>query len=156
MNRKPAELHIVDGTKPKKGPAPALIPESIRKRIPAAEWLENPAGYNKIQFVKETADFLFEVYGIGSDQDKHTLSMLADQIDIFCKCSIAIEAEGLVAEYNNGQTRAANPYLQIKQKTLSLVLQLMNELGLTPRTRLASGKLDGDDDVAQLLRGPLG
>jgi P27 family predicted phage terminase small subunit len=156
MNRKPPELHIVDGTKPKNGKAGSLIPETIRKRIPPAEWLENPANFKKTTFVTETAEFLFQVYGIGCDQDKHTLSMLADQISIFCQCSLAIESEGLISEYNNGQTKAANPHLQIKQKTLSLILQLMNELGLTPRTRLAAGKGDGDDEAEQLLRGPLG
>jgi P27 family predicted phage terminase small subunit len=150
-NYKAPELHIIDGTKSAK--PQASIPESLRKRIPKAEWLDNPAAFNKEQFIGETADFLYEVYGIGNDQDKHTLSMLADQIDLYVQCSKGIAEEGIISTYNNGATVAANPHIVIRNKAMTLIIQIMNELGLTPRSRLANNRKDGDVNYSTLLKG---
>jgi hypothetical protein len=76
-NKKAPELHLVDGTTPRKG-MPTTLPENIKKRIPKAEWLDNPDGWDKDKFIEETSEFLYTVYGIGNDQDKHTLAMLAE------------------------------------------------------------------------------
>ena len=90
MNKKPPELHLIDGTTPRKG-MPTQMPQSIRKRIPSAEWLNNPDAWNKEKFIEETANFLFEVYGIGNDQDKHMLSILADHIETYVNCTRSIK-----------------------------------------------------------------
>jgi hypothetical protein len=37
---------------------------------------------------------------------------------------------------------------------MTLIIQLMNELGLTPRSRLSAGKQEEDSPVAQFLKGP--
>ena len=153
MNRKPPELHIVDGTKSRRGD-PVLLPQSIKKRIPKAEWLDNPDAWNKDQFIQETADFLFDVYGIGSDQDKHTLAMLADHIELYIKCTKGIKKNGVLVQFNNGQTTGPNPFITVRNKTMTLIIQLMNELGLTPRSRLSAGKMEESSPVAQFLRGP--
>jgi P27 family predicted phage terminase small subunit len=149
-NHKAPELHIIDGTKPSK--PLAMIPNNIKNRIPKAEWLDNPDGWNKLQFIEETSDFLYEVYGIGSNQDKHTLSILADQIDLYVQCSKGIAEEGIIANYNNGATVASNPHILIRNKAITLILQIMNELGLTPRTRLANTKKD-EANFSSLLKG---
>jgi len=154
MNRKPPELHLIDGTKPRKNAAMPM-PESIKKRIPRAEWMDNPEAWDKEKFVEETADFLFTVYGIGNDQDKHTLAMLADHIDLYVKCTKGINKNGVVTTFNNGQTVGPNPYISIRNKTMTLIIQLMNEMGLTPRSRLSAGKMEEDSPVAAFLRGPL-
>lgn len=155
MNRKPIELHLVDGTKPEyEGAKP--IPEKLRKRIPEAEWLSNPDAWDRSRFIQETADYLYDVYNIGTDQDRHTLAMLADHIDTYVLCVKAIRAEGLVSEYNDGKTVGPNPHLTIRNKTLSLIIQLMNEMGLTPRSRLASPKPQEDSAVSKFLKGPKG
>ena len=155
MNRKPIELHLIDGTKPEyHGVKP--LPENLRQRIPEAEWLANPDAWDRSRFVEETADFLFDVYGIGSEQDRHALAMLADHIDTYVLCVKALRQEGLVTEYNEGKTIGANPHIAIRNKTLSLVIQLMNELGLTPKSRLASPKPNEDSAVAKFLKGPKG
>ena len=60
MNKKPPELHLIDGTKSRSRDM-ASLPESIKKRIPTAEWLDNPEGWNKQKFIEETADFLYSV-----------------------------------------------------------------------------------------------
>lgn len=154
MNKKPPELHLVDGTTPRKG-MPAALPDTIKKRIPKAEWMDNPSAWEKSKFVEETANFLYDVYGIGNDQDKHTLAMLADHIETYIICTEAIKVEGLVSSFNDGKTVGPNPYLTVRNKTMTLIIQLMNELGLTPRSRLSAGKTEDNSPVAQFLRGPL-
>lgn len=155
MNKKPPELHVVDGTKPRKG-MPTDLPQSIKKRIPKAEWMDNPEAWNKEKFIEETSEFLYAVYGIGNDQDKHTLAMLADHIDLYVKCTRGIAKNGVVTTFNNGQTIGPNPYIGIRNKTMSLIIQLMNELGLTPRSRLSAGKIEEESPLNKLLKGPFG
>ena len=155
MNKLPVELHLVHGTKPEHSAMP--LPESVKKRIPEAEWMSNPTRWNKATFVAETANYLFDVYGIGSDQDKHTLAMLADQIDMYVACNMQLVGSDLVISTNDGKTLAPNPIISIRNNCLKLVIQLMNELGLTPRGRL--NKTENTDDnsaVSKFLRGPKG
>ena len=153
MNQKPPELHLIDGTKPRKN-NPTLLPVSIRKRIPKAEWSSNPDAWNKDKFIEETSNFLFEVYGIGNDQDKHLLEMLADHIDTYVNATRSIKSNTLIIQFNNNQTVGANPMLSVRDKATGRIIQLMNELGLTPRSRLSAGKMDDDSPIAQLMRGP--
>jgi len=156
MNKLPVELHLVHGTKPEH--SAITLPESVKKRIPEAEWMSNPGCWNKATFVAETADYLYEVYGIGSDQDKHTLAMLADQIDMYVACNIQLAGSDLVISTNDGKTLAPNPIISIRNNCLKLVIQLMNELGLTPRGRLnkTEGNADDNSAVSKFLRGPKG
>lgn len=158
MNKKPPELHIIDGTKPRGESTKNTveIPEQLRKRIPQAEWLENFDAWDKKRFIEETANFLYEVYGIGNEQDKHTLSMLADHIDTYIQCNKGIKEQGIVVEFNDGKTIGTNPYLAVRNKIMTLIIQLMNELGLTPRGRLSINKPEEDSPVAKFLRGPKG
>lgn len=153
MNKKPLELHLIDGTRSRAGAAAAL-PENIRSRIPRAPWMDNPAAWDKDTFIAETAEFLHTVYGIGNDQDKHTLAILADHIETYVQCAAAVKKAGIVTSFNNGQTVGPNPYLTVRNKTTTLILQLMNELGLTPRGRLSAGKTEDASPVAAFLRGP--
>ena len=153
MNKKPPELHLVDGTTPRKG-MPTALPDNLKKRIPRAEWVDNPDAWDKNRFIEETAEFLYSVYGIGNDQDKHTLAMLADHIDVYVKCTDAIKKGGIISKFNGGATVGPNPYLSVRNKTMTLIIQLMNELGLTPRSRLSAGKTEDDSPVAQFLKGP--
>jgi phage terminase small subunit len=156
MNKLPVELHLVHGTKPEHDLV--VLPANIKKRIPEAEWMTNPQLWNRSTFVSETADYLYEVYGIGSDQDKHTLAMLADQIDLYVSCNIQLSGSDLVISTNDGKTLAPNPVISIRNNALKLVIQLMNELGLTPRGRLnkTGTNLEEDSAVSKFLRGPKG
>ena len=154
MHKLPPELHIVNGTKGMN--QGGLLPEKVRGRIPVAEWLENPAAWDRKKFIEETSEFLFTVYGIGSDQDRHTLAMLADNLDTYIRCATQLAAEDLVSEYNDGATKGPNPLLSIRNNTLKLVVQLMNELGLTPRSRLAVTKPEENTAIARFLQGPKG
>ena len=155
MNKLPIELHLVHGTKAEHSAIP--LPESVKKRIPEAEWMTNPLSWNRSAFVTETADYLYDVYGIGSNQDKHTLAMLADQIDLYIECGKQIDPSNIVVSTNDGKTLAPNPAISIRNNALKLAIQLMNELGLTPRGRL--NKTENTDDnsaVSKFLRGVKG
>lgn len=151
MNKKPPELHVISGNKRTK--QTTLLPESIKQRIPQAEWMDNPDSFDKQKFIAETSDYLFTVYGIGSDQDKHTLTMLADHIETYVQCQKGIKAKGILTAFNDGKTIGQNPYITVRNNTTKLIIHLMNELGLTPRGRLAAGKSEDDTPLNKLLKG---
>jgi len=150
-NRLPPELHLVHGTKQAHNAVP--LPEKVRARVPKAEWLDNPKKWDRNKFIEETSDFLWETYGIGSDQDKHVLAALATQIEIYVKCWNGVQEKGIISVFNNGQTIGPNPFLTAGDKALSRAIVLMNELGLTPRGRLATNKQEGGK-YSKLLNGP--
>ena len=154
MNKLPPELHVVNGSKGQN--QGVELPKSIKARIPKAEWLDNPEAWDKDKFVEETAEFLFKVYGIGNNQDKHTLGFLADQIDIYVEATKMTPKGALVIKQNGGKTMGPNPFLTIKYNALRSIIQLMNELGLTPRSRLNAGAQEEDSPVSKFLRGPKG
>lgn len=152
MNKLPPELHIVAGTKGEN--MGTVIPASMRARIPAAEWLDAPDAFNKQKFIDETAEFLFAVYGIGSTQDRHLLTMLADQVAAYLDCCRLVERHGQVymAMTEHGETLKTNPAASLRDKVLIRIVSLMNELGLTPRGRLSGSKSE-PAPVAGLLKG---
>jgi phage terminase small subunit len=151
VNRLPPELHLVHGTK--QAHAGGTLPEKLRARVPKAEWLDNPDAWDRDKFIQETSDFLWETYGIGSNQDKHVLAALANQMDIYIKCMKGVAKGGIITQFNAGQTVGPNPFLTAGDKALSRAVALMNELGLTPRGRLATNKTEGGK-YSKLLNGP--
>ena len=154
-SRKPPELHLIEGTTSRTGNT-VMLPVSIRKRIPKAEWFDNPNAWDSAKFIEETSEFLFTVYGIGNDQDKHLLAMLAGQIEIYINCSRSINRQNLVVKFNAGATPGTNPLIAIQNKSISLIIQLMGELGLTPKGRLSANKFEDDSPMSKLMRGPKG
>jgi len=150
--RIPVEIHRIHGTKgTKEG---VFLPEDLKRRIPFAEWADNPKLFTRKKFVKETADYLFSVYGIGSEQDRHTLMMLADQLQIYIDARSAIDSQPLIVETNAGKTFAPNPYISLANKAMENAIKLMSELGLTPKSRLAANKLDDNTKINDFLKGP--
>jgi phage terminase small subunit len=152
MNKKPIELHLVNGTKAEHNAT--LLPESVKQRIPEAEWMDNPDAWNKHIFIQETSEYLYDVYGIGSAQDKHTLTMLADHIETYIQCNRGIAKNGIVSVFNDGKTIGPNPYITIRNNISKLIIQLMNELGLTPRGRLEKPEINTNTNIGRLLQGP--
>ena len=151
MNKKPTELHAIQGTK---GVNQGIsLPEKVKMRIPECEWMHNPNAWNPEQFFKETSDYLYDVYGIGSSQERHLLAWLTKEISKYIECEKHLN-KGLVVNFNNGATWGANPYLSIQERALSKALQIMNELGLTPRSRLSGTKAQSQTNIGKLMLGP--
>lgn len=123
-----------------------------------AEWLENPESWDKKEFIKETTDFLMNVYGSISTQDRHLIGMLAVEITQYVNCVEGIKSDGIIATFNKGKTKGANPYVSIKNDTIGRILMLMNQLGLSPRDRIKNGVKESNETskaIAKLLEGPL-
>ena len=148
----PPELHIVKGTKGENMGIP--LPENVKNRIPESEWMDNPDAWNKKRFYNETSEFMYSVYGIGSDQERHALTMLTDQIDTYVDCNRHIMAEGLVTYYNDGKTTGPSPYVAIRKEALKLIIAMMNELGLTPKSRLSKTNITSNSTIGKLMLGP--
>ncbi len=149
-NKLPPEIHLVNGSKGEN--QGTVLPDRLRNRIPFAEWATDPESFSRERFVKETADYLFDVYGIGSAQDRHVLAMLADQLQVYVDAKRLQETLPMVVEMNDGKTLAQNPYIAIANKAMDNAVKLMNELGLTPRGRLAVNKSDATP-LAGFLKG---
>ena len=151
VGKLPPEVHSVHGSK---GKNPGImLPEKIKSRIPFAEWADNPDLFSRKKFVEETANYLFDVYGIGSMQDRHTLAMLADQMQVYIDAKKLQSTLPLVVEINDGKTLAPNPYIALSNKAMDNCIKLMNELGLTPKSRLAANKLEDSSPLADFLKG---
>lgn len=144
----PSNLHIIRA----KPPIEAL-PEKIKARVPQADWLENPDSWNASQFIKETSDFMFEIYGIDADQDKHLLAMLADQISMYIEAKKGVALNGIISDFNDGKTTGASPYFSVMKETLNKIVVLMNELGLTPKGRLNKTVSNNSNNYGDLLAG---
>ena len=150
-NKLPPEIHAVHGSKGVN--AGIMLPEKIKTRIPFAEWANQPELFSKQRFIEETAQYLFDVYGIGTDQDRHTLMMLADQMQTYIDARSQQNKHPLVVKINNGKTLAPNPFISIANKAMENCIKLMNELGLTPKSRLAANKLEDASPLADFLKG---
>jgi phage terminase small subunit len=147
----PPEVHAVHGSTGKN--MGMKIPEKLKSRIPFAEWVRDPDSFSKEKFVEETADYLHSVYGIGTNQDRHTLAMLADQLELYIQAKKEQGKFPLVVEINDGKTLAPNPYIALSNKAMDAAVKLMNELGLTPKSRLAANKLEDASPLADFLKG---
>lgn len=147
----PPEIHAVRGTKGMN--QGVQLDEKIKNRIPFAEWLDNPDTFTKEKFIFETSEFLWNTYRLGSDQDRHTLAMLADQMEIYIESKRLQHTMPLIVEINDGKTLAPNPYIALSNKAMDNAIKLMGELGLTPKSRLAKGK-DDSTPLASFLSGP--
>lgn len=128
-----------------------------KKRIPYAEWLDDPSGWNAKDFIKETSELLFQLYGNSCFTDRHLLGVLANEIGTYIYCLEGIKKNEIVATFNNGKTTGANPYISVKNETITKILALMNQLGLTPKDRLKNGVSEPTVEskkLAYLMRGP--
>lgn len=154
MNKLPPNLQII--TKSANAEYLSKMADKVREKIPQAEWMDNPDGWDKKKFIDETSEFLLETYGLSASQDRHTLAMLAEQIDLYVQCSKALAEQPLVIEYNGGKTLGPNPYIAIRNESLKRINALMTELGLTPKTRLAKNKAVDNTVANKLMRGAKG
>jgi hypothetical protein len=150
-NKLPPELHLVHGTKGEN--QGVLIPDLLKKYTPVAYWFEHPDQWDPVQFIRDTSRYLYDVYGIGSDQEQHVLAMLAGHISTYIECEKGIRVTGIITKYNNGKTLGPSPFVSLRDKVTPRIISLMNELGLTPRSRLQGNPSD-DIEISELMAGP--
>ncbi|CAB4133794.1 Putative phage terminase, small subunit, P27 family [uncultured Caudovirales phage] len=148
----PPELHVVKGTTGMN--QGQLMPDELRRRTPAAYWLDNPKLWDKRKFIKETSDFLYDMYGIGSEQEQHLISMLALQIETFIKCQEIIDKSQIIIKFNNGSNYGSNPAIIQRDRAYKLIIAGMNELGLTPSGRLVKrSEPTSKTSIGKLMQG---
>ena len=97
---------------------------------------------------------MFDVYGIGDNQNRHTLGMLADTMEMYVNCNMRLTNDQLMIWHNDGKTAAINPLVNIRAKALEQSIRLMGELGLTPKARLSGQKTEKTNNIDSLLKGP--
>lgn len=134
------------------------VKEKMEYSLFHAEWLDSPDSWNEKGFIRETSDFLINVYGSLSTQDRHLIGMLAIEISQYLNCLQEIKSSGILAKFNNGKTTGANPYVSIKNNSLTKIVMLMNQLGLTLKDRLKNGVREQSEEsnsITKLLDGPL-
>ena len=107
------------------------LPENLRCKIPAAEWLDNPQAFDRLKFIAQTESFIQTVYGLDQQSYQYMLLMLADAIQNFIDCEIGIvQTGGLVIGDK------INPLVLMQFDLTKIIIKLMRELGLTPASRL--------------------
>jgi phage terminase small subunit len=80
--------------------------------------------------------------------------MLAEVLETFVTCCKEIAANGLVVTHHNGVT-GKNHHVDIRDKAITKAVLLMNELGLTPKSRFPL-KPKPNPEFERFMRGPLG
>ena len=107
------------------------LPEKLRCRIPAAEWLDNPQAFDRLKFIAETTTFIDSVYGLERECYRHLLGLLSYEMQHYMNCEIALaESGGLVIG------EKTNPLVLMQFDLSKTIIKLMRELGLTPASRL--------------------
>ncbi len=129
---------------------------SEREVLPLAEWISNPAEWDKTRFINETTEFIFAVHAEGCKYDRHLVAMLADQVELYIYCSKSIEADSVLVSQNDGKTLGSNPAASLREKTLIRIVALMGELGITPKARLTTSRAAPQGNLTTFLRGPGG
>ena len=99
-------------------------------------WLTNPDKWDKDEFVADIIKFVEQTQGINTYPNLVLIGLLANQIDIYVKCSQEITKSGLVEFYNKGATSGPSLHFSMADKALNRIVQLMKELGLTPSHRV--------------------
>jgi len=110
----------------------AEIPDSMRCRIPKAEWLDNPESFCRMQFFEETSTFINAVYGEEPKNYQTLLWMLSMEMENYISSIIGIRESG--GELVVGEK--INPWVLLKFDATKNILRLQKELGLTPASRL--------------------
>ena len=82
--------------------------------------------------------------------------MLADQLETYINARSQQSKHPLIVKINDGKTFAPNPYISVANEAMKNTIKLMNELGLTAKSRLDRSAPEENSPVAKFLRGPKG
>ncbi len=150
----PANLHIVREPPREKDGHDSFI-HSKSGVDQTSDWIDRPEKWDRTMFITNASNYLQKKNGGLDTADRHLLSMLASQIDIYVESILKLRSDGLVMAYNGGMTMGPNPYMAIADRALYRSVQVMKELELSPKSRdgyLSTRQLS--PELQSLLDGP--
>jgi phage terminase small subunit len=130
----PANLHIVREPTRKKNDHDSFI-HSKSEDDPTSDWIDRPEQWDRTMFIANASNYLKKKNGGLDTADRHLLSMLASQIEIYVASILKLRSDGLVMAFNGGMTMGPNPYMAIADRALYRSVQVMKELELSPKSR---------------------
>lgn len=120
-----------------------------------SEWLDRPERWDRQKFIASAYRYLSQKNGSVDIADKHLLSMLASQIEIYVESILKLRTDGLVMTFNGGVTVGPNPCMAIADKALYRIVQVMKELELSPKARDGYQSVQrSSPELRSLLNGP--
>lgn len=126
----------------------------ISQRMPIADWVSNPDAWKIDDYIEEISQYLLHTYGIIEPHNRHAIAILAGHIDTYIKCTVQLNNAGLVIDYNDGATIGVNQYFNVRAKVMPVIISLMNELGLTPKSKFTPKSNANNNTLAKILKGP--
>lgn len=120
-----------------------------------SEWLDHPDRWDRQSFIACATVYLQQKNGGVDFADKHLLSMLASQIEVYVQSILNLRVQGLTMNFNGGVTVGPNPCMAIADKALYRIVQVMKELELSPRSRDGyQSRQRISPELRSLLNGP--
>jgi P27 family predicted phage terminase small subunit len=118
-------------------------------------YLGNPDEWDKAAFFESTKQFLLKKNGVLDIADIQLIEMLASQIEIYFASVCELKTAGLIINFNNGVTLGPNPYMNIADKALNRIVQVMKELELSPKARAGyRSNYEISPELKRLIEGP--
>ena len=119
------------------------------------DWFNKPELWSKDDFLTKTQNYLFKKNGVLDLADQQLLAMLASQIEVYISSVKDLKSSGLVINFNNGVTVGPNPHLNIADKALNRIVQIMKELELSPKARAGyRSNYEMSLEMKRVLEGP--
>jgi P27 family predicted phage terminase small subunit len=119
------------------------------------DWFNKPELWSKDDFLTKTQNYLFKKNGVLDLADQQLLAMLASQIEVYISSVKDLKSSGLVINFNNGVTVGPNPHLNIADKALNRIVQIMKELELSPKARAGyRSNYEMSLEMKRFLEGP--
>ena len=119
------------------------------------DWFNKPELWSKDDFLTTTQNYLFKKNGVLDLADQQLLALLASQIEVYISSLEDLKKSGLVINFNNGVTVGPNPNLNIADKALNRIVQIMKELELSPKARAGyRSNYEMSPEMMRFLEGP--
>jgi P27 family predicted phage terminase small subunit len=143
----PSNLNIIKSKRVKNGGA-VEMPE-----LP--DWFNQPELWSKDDFLAKTQNYLLKKNGVLDLADQQLLAILASQIEVYISSLDDLKKSGLVINFNNGVTVGPNPHINIADKALNRIIQIMKELELSPKARSGyRSNYEMSPELKRFLDGP--
>jgi P27 family predicted phage terminase small subunit len=119
------------------------------------DWVNQQELWSKDDFLVKTQNYLFKKNGVIDFADQQLLAMLASQIEVYISSVKDLNKSGLVITFNNGVTVGPNPHINIADKALNRIVQIMKELELSPKARSGyRSNCEVSSELKMFLEGP--